>query len=237
MDEVNGVNEVSVEDMEQLICQLPSVLKCAVSVNDWGAVEEIHVLSGLDRTPKQIVRDVESALLAEWNLRIDHKRISVAQITTDDTAGNSGPGLAPRLRVIEYHLEADALNHGAYSRVVFGWGEEEASRVKGEWRGRCLPNQYSEALAWAAVEAINRLPGLESPIVMNELRSITLANRPVVMVALTQYDRRRRPVLLVGTAEAHMDSQGASVRAVLDAVNRRVGKALSEGSDSFGSTH
>ncbi|NMP21138.1 hypothetical protein [Sulfobacillus harzensis] len=223
------MNQVSVEDMEHLICQLPTVLKCAVSVNDWGAVEEIHVLTSLERTPKQIVRDVESALLAEWNLRVDHKRISVAQITTDEASPGREVVGPPRLRIREYHLEADALKQEAYTRVTFYWGEDEAQQVTGEWRGRCLPSQFSEVVALAAVDAVNRLPGLDGPIVLSEMRTVTLANRPVMLVALAQYDRRRRHVLLIGTAEAHSDNQGATVRAVLDAVNRRVGNVLREG--------
>lgn len=226
---MDGVNEVTIEDMEALICQLPTVLKCAVSVNDWGAVEEIHVLTSLERTPKQIVRDVESALLAQWNLRIDHKRISVAQITTEGIAESSTVAPA-RLRVQEYHLDADSINQQAYTRVVFTWGATEAGAlVRGEWSGRCLPSQYGQAMAWATVDALNKIPGLEAPLVLSDLRNVTIANRPVMVAALSQLDHRRREKVLIGTAEIQGDMQGATVRAILDAVNRRVSMALEEG--------
>ncbi|MCL5115813.1 MAG: hypothetical protein M1272_01505 [Firmicutes bacterium] len=222
---MDGVNEVTVDEMERLICQLPTVLKCAVSVNDWGAIEEVHVLTSLERTPKQVVRDVESALLAQWNLRIDHKRISVAQIVTGDEDGAKSRESAPmRLRIHEYHMDADALQQQAYTRVVYSWGESAHQRVTGEWSGRYLPSQYYQAMAWAAVEAVNQLPGLETPMVLAELRTISVANRTVILVALSQYDRRRRETLLIGTAEERGDGQGASVRAVLDAVNRKVSR-------------
>jgi len=219
---LDGVNEVMVEDMERLICQLPTVLKCAISVNDWGAIEEIHVLTNLDRTPKQIVRDVESALLANWNLRVDHKRISIAQIMTDGPSASSGNALSRRLKIREYHMDADSLKQTAYTRVVFTWTDGSDAQFKGEWSGRYLSSQYYHVMAWAAIEAINGIPGINGPLVLTELRPLTLANRTVIVVALSQYDRRRRETLLVGTAEERGDGQGASVRAVLDAINRKV---------------
>ncbi|MCY0877695.1 MAG: hypothetical protein OWU84_01940 [Firmicutes bacterium] len=220
MDEAN---EVTVEEMEQLICQLPSVLKCAVTVNDWGAIEEIHVLTTTERTPKQIVRDVESALYAQWNLRVDHKRISVAQIVGDDDDERSHSGLRERrLRIYEYHMELDSLNQTAHTRVVLAWGDDEHERVVGEWSGPYLPSQYYQVMAWATIDAINRLPDITGPVVLAECRTVALANRNVVLLALSQYDQRRRERFLIGAAEDRGDGQGATVRAVLDAVNRRV---------------
>lgn len=219
------VNEVSVEDMESLICQLPTVMKCVVAVNDWGAVEEIHVLTNLERTPKQIVRDVESALLAGFGFKVDHKRISVAQIIPEGSELPKVASIERRLRIYEYHMDSDSLNQAGLTRVTFTWGEGEDARATGEWSGRYLPSQYYQVMAWAAIDAVNRVPGIVGPIVLTECRTVTIANRKVVMVALSQYDRRRRETLLFGVAEDRGDGQGASVRAVLDAVNRRVSLA------------
>ena len=221
------INEVSVEEMESLICHLPNVMKCAVSVNDWGAVEEIHVLTGLDRGPKQIVRDVESALLANFNLKVDHKRISVAQIVPDAADAPAGAPVSPRrLRIYEYHMNSDSLQQTGFARVTFAWGPGDDQRATGEWAGRYLPSQYYHVMASAAVDAVNRVPGMRGPIVLAECRTVSLANRTAVLVALSQYDSRRRESLLIGAAEDRGDGQGASVRAVLDAVNRKVAGSL-----------
>ena len=47
-------------------------------------VSEIHILANNLRSPKQIVRDVESSILASFDYRIDRRVISVAQIETDE---------------------------------------------------------------------------------------------------------------------------------------------------------
>src|SRR5213079_2381920 len=40
---------------------------------------EIHVLTTSDQQAKQVVRNIESALLAQLGLKIDHRKISIAQ--------------------------------------------------------------------------------------------------------------------------------------------------------------
>ena len=76
--------------------QLPGILNVEFVISS-GAVREVHVLSDQSRTPKQIVRDIQSALLARFQLTLDHRIISVAQIP-------GLPGLDSR-RLICDHLE------------------------------------------------------------------------------------------------------------------------------------
>ena len=55
-------------------------IKYVKLVFDDKEIQEIHVISNAIRAPKQIVRDIESTLLAIFNYRIDRKIISIAQI-------------------------------------------------------------------------------------------------------------------------------------------------------------
>ena len=59
--------------------KLPGVLSVEF-VTEGPVVREVHVLSDQSRSPKQIVRDIQSALLARFQLDLDHRIISVAQI-------------------------------------------------------------------------------------------------------------------------------------------------------------
>lgn len=69
-----------IESCQNLLNKIPGVINTKVVANEEGKPTEIHVLADLSRGPKQIVRDVQSALLASYNLSVDHKIISVAQI-------------------------------------------------------------------------------------------------------------------------------------------------------------
>lgn len=64
---------------EELLESLVGVISARVVVDEDGEIEEIHVLSTSDISPKQAVRNVESALRAHLDIAIDHRRISVAQ--------------------------------------------------------------------------------------------------------------------------------------------------------------
>jgi len=56
-------------------------------VSEDDNLQEIHILASTSRAPKQIVRDIESALLAVFDYRIDRKIISVAQIDLGESKG------------------------------------------------------------------------------------------------------------------------------------------------------
>jgi hypothetical protein len=63
---------------EELLRTLPGVLSAKIVASDTGAVDEIHVLTTAEFTPKQTVRNIESALIAHLGMRVDHRKISVA---------------------------------------------------------------------------------------------------------------------------------------------------------------
>ena len=69
-------------DIEEIICKIEGVTKCKI-VTSGEELTEIHVLAGSNRSPKQISRDIETALLTLKDYRVDRKIISIAQINTD----------------------------------------------------------------------------------------------------------------------------------------------------------
>jgi hypothetical protein len=71
-----------IQRAEDLLATLPGVISARIIAGTNGAVDEIHLLTTLDVTPKQTVRNVESALMAHLGMRVSHKKISVA--TSDE---------------------------------------------------------------------------------------------------------------------------------------------------------
>jgi len=63
---------------EELLTTLPGILSAKIVASSSGAVDEIHVLTTAEYTPKQTVRNIESALIAHLGMRVDHRKISVA---------------------------------------------------------------------------------------------------------------------------------------------------------------
>ncbi len=63
---------------EELIATLPGVLSVRIVAGDTGAIDEVHVLTTAAVAPKQTVRNIESALIAQLGLRVNHRKISIA---------------------------------------------------------------------------------------------------------------------------------------------------------------
>ena len=76
-----------IQRAEELLATLPGVMSARIVASPNGAVDEIHILTTTEVTPKQTVRNVESALIAHLGMHVSHKKISVA--TSDE--GQKGP--------------------------------------------------------------------------------------------------------------------------------------------------
>lgn len=63
---------------EELILTLPGVLSVRIVPNENGAVDEVHVLTTDQVQPKHTVRNIESALMAQLGMRVNHRKISIA---------------------------------------------------------------------------------------------------------------------------------------------------------------
>ena len=68
-----------IQRAEELLATLPGVISARIVASGNGAVDEIHILTSSEVSPKQTVRNVESALIAHLGMRVSHKKISVAQ--------------------------------------------------------------------------------------------------------------------------------------------------------------
>jgi hypothetical protein len=96
-----------IQRAEELLGTLPGVLSARIIASPSGSVEEIHILTTTDVTPKQTVRNVESALIAHLGMRVSHKKISVA---TSDEAQRPRRASGPNVLVPAFSpkLEASA---------------------------------------------------------------------------------------------------------------------------------
>jgi len=63
---------------EELIATLPSVVSVRIVSTESGGVSAIHVLTTGETAAKQMVRNIESALMAHLGMRVDHRKVSVA---------------------------------------------------------------------------------------------------------------------------------------------------------------
>ncbi|HEX6559151.1 MAG TPA: hypothetical protein VF021_06795, partial [Longimicrobiales bacterium] len=65
---------------ERLLAALAGVVSARALADEFGRLNEIHILASPELHPKQIVRNVESALSAGLGVVVDRRIISVAQL-------------------------------------------------------------------------------------------------------------------------------------------------------------
>jgi hypothetical protein len=238
-----------IQRAEELLGTLPGVISARIVAGQNGAVEEIHILTTTDVTPKQTVRNVESALIAHLGMRVSHKKISVA--TSDEgqrPSRNQVPALQlPASPVTSKPMPlssggsnrtealAPILPQGARRRIYFEDVEVRRSRSKGvacrvtlrkgdqsfigEAEGLENERLRIELAARATLSAIRQAEGEERVLALEGCKVIDAFDHEFVFVGIVTR-QGRDSALMTGSAEVRESPETASVLAVLDATNR-----------------
>jgi hypothetical protein len=85
---------VTITELEASLAQIAGVRAVRIVASSDGRIEEIHVLGLPGKAPKQLVRDIESALQALYGISIDRRVISIAQIGEAEEPEAPKPPLA-----------------------------------------------------------------------------------------------------------------------------------------------
>ena len=198
---------VDTDSWKALVNRLPGVLGVEFHLEN-GAVREVHVLSDQSRGPKQIVRDIQSALLAKFQLELDHRIISVAQLSE---------GLAPRgdFRLAHTGLEIKSAGGRVTASVTLARG---CDTYTGHGESANTPFARRRCVSEAALAAVNRAAG-ETCFELASVDAVTLAGQGIVVAQVYSLRDGQR---LLGSAFLNEDPDNAAVHSVLSAVNRRL---------------
>jgi hypothetical protein len=227
---------------EELILTLPGVISARIIAGDSGAIDQIHVLTTSELTPKQMVRNIESAFIAHLAMRIDHRKISVAttsetkpklldaevtvppplvsqgQVAEGQQAGSQAPRTGPFARRLYFEdVEVrGSRSKGLSCRVTLRKGNAsfigEALGIEGD---RSRVELAARATLLAIADADNR----EGQLGVQGVKVFDAFDRTFVFVAVSVRSGRDNKVL-TGSVEMRESAESAGVLAVLDATNR-----------------
>lgn len=205
------IGQVPAEQVEKVIRQLRDVLSARVVVDKNGAIQEVHVLVSSNRSPKQVVRDIESALLASHGIVVDHRKISVAQMQ-----GALLRSVRNRLRVADVELTINGTKAEATVHLQRG-----SETFTGQAAGQGSQSNQLRLIASATVRAIEQACNMADQIAVEDINpSVTVAGRQIVVAVVNMLSQHGEEVL-TGSALVRNDLNRAVVNAVLDALNRR----------------
>ena len=201
----------------EYIMKLPGVMNANVVFED-SEITEIHILADTTRTPKQIVRDVQSLFMAQFNREIDHKIVSVAQIDYDikpkETKRN-----APRF----------AIDSVTVSKKKDRTDIDVSLSLDGKsfiGKQSCMNDRFDvfRGIAVATLSAVVQPTDRIQTYSVLDVRFIEMASDRLAIVCLSLTPNGNRASRYCGTAFTCGDDDVALVKATLDAINRVIGQ-------------
>jgi hypothetical protein len=207
---------VDIAKIEELLGQVRGVLAVRVVTDEQGQIDELHVVGSPGRSAKQMVRDVESLLYVRGGVHLDHRKISLVQI-----AESVIQPVAVRVLLLE--IAQSSIDEPPTVAVTLGMGDR---RVQGLGRARPDQDDPPEYLAgYATLHALDQLLGPRGQFRLENLQRQVFGQLEVYLAHLSLITDDGIEALL-GISVVRDADLASVVRAILDAVNRRLQRLL-----------
>lgn len=201
-------------ELEAGLLRLPGVRAARVVTGPDARPTEVHVLAGWDKPPKQLVRDIQTFAMAEFDLDIDHRIVSVVQLDDADADGQVGAA-RPRAVIGTIRVESSGLHATAAVHLVAG-----DVVVEGAARAPRGPASRARLIARATLDAVSLLAPLDACELANA--AVVQLDNQQVAVCVIQLVGAAGEHVVSGSAVVRTDPDEAIARSVLDAINRRL---------------
>jgi hypothetical protein len=206
---------IDVAKIEELLSQVRGVLAVRAVLQAGGQIGELHIVGSPGRSAKQMVRDIESLLYVRGGVRVDHRKISLVQI-----AESAIQPTQVRVRLLDI-----SRTSGEPATMTVGLSMD-AQRVQGVGRSRPDQDDSPELLAgYATIHALDQLIGAGGQFRLENLERQPFGQLEVYMTHLSLITDDGIETLL-GISVVRDNDPAAVVRAILDAVNRRLQRLL-----------
>ncbi len=199
--------DLDISQLEETVSKINGIFDCRIVAID-DEIKEVHVLASPRRMPKQIVRDIESACMARFNVRIDHKKVSIAQLA-GETAATKEADICLKKLSLEY------TNGNLEVKVQM---ERHGQCCEGMALGANTPTLRLRLIAQAILSAMEKAHA-NSQFVLEEIRKEEIGRNKVVLVSLLAL-LDGEELQLVGMALLDDSDTHAAADAVLDALEK-----------------
>lgn len=198
------------EEVEYFLANIKSVLSCKIITDSNNNITEIHVLSDSSRHSKQIVRDIRTALLSHFNIDVDYKIISVAQV-------NKNISITSDYRLLYEGYTNESNSERIRLTTKLSWDERE---FVGEAEGIKTEKNTLMVAASSTLNAIKKAIDLDC-FIIDDIQSARVAGKDVMLSAITYIDHGRESVL-IGSSIVHNNKIDSTIKATLNAINRKI---------------
>ncbi len=197
-------------EIESVINQISGVVSSRLVTDRGGTLVEIHVLYDGKRAPKFVAQDIQTLLTSRWNITIDKKIISIAQIGNKEKTPKS-----LRLQICGVEMR----NRGLVSEVSVELGLNGQVK-RGTAAGPDTVTNKMRIVANAVLNSLAQYLPDTCQLVLESTSIERVAHNDVIVACVTILYPNRQETLL-GTCIVERDLVLATVRATLDSLNRR----------------
>ena len=202
----------AVGEIEAAISQISGIQAARVVTAAGGRIAEVHVLAGEGRAPKQLVRDIQSAVLTNFGITLDYRTVSVVQLSKHEQAPDPASITVIRRPAIT-RLAAETSSFSTEISVKLASNGDELS---GNARGPATAGL--RLVAEATIDALGRFVEAEGVEVSSA--GVVAAGTHQVALAVLRVMTSRGEHLVTGSALIRKDVNDAVARAVLAGLNR-----------------
>jgi len=210
--------EQYIKHCEEIIRSIRDIVSAKIITTPEGKISEIHVIAGSKRNPKQIVRDIESALIATLGAEIDHKMISVAQVNNENEY------------MFDVRLKIDGIgvrNYRSKYEASVTLSDHEGNTYEGKAEGPGSIHGRLRTVAEATLNAVQHFLGEAFVLSLEDVVNYKIGGKDAIGALISMVIEGSEEHFL-GGAIIKQDKAETAVAAVLNAVNRKISFLVKE---------
>jgi hypothetical protein len=221
-----NASHVKAEEIEAALADVGEIKAARVVASSDGTIQEIHVLALPTKQPKQLVRDIESTLQAQFGIPIDHKKISIALLGRDAIKSEtSAPAESQPVRTAVARpkirsIHATVSGVQASASVVLEIGDLE---YEGTSSGPASQTGRLRLVSLATLDAVSQYSDASLSFALEDVSILKLGREKVAVACIALVSSLGEQTFSGSAMVRQNDNNDSVVRATLDAINRRMG--------------
>ncbi len=211
-----GISPALIAEIEEALAQVAEIRAARIVSSDEGVIQEIHILASPDKSPKQLVRDIESTIMARFGIPIDHRTVSIAQLGRNAEPHVARPNEYGRARIRSVSAEVVGVQASATVSLQL-----DGDVYNGVAEGAASTTGRQRLIALATLKAVGEYVKGDFGFALEDVAIVTLGRERVAVACIVLVTPHGEQAL-AGSALARQGDNESIVRATLDAINRRL---------------
>lgn len=161
--------------IEKSLEKINSIISARFVLDEEEDIQEIHIVSNGKRSAKQLSRDIQSVLIATYDLDVNYKKISIAEIAEMDLEKK-----LPRLKLEGVSYE----NKGPKASITVNLSYKENQYIQSD-SGLNTPRNIDRMLVNSTLKNVEKAFEVEDVFILEDIKSVQLSMNKAVLVVIT----------------------------------------------------